>query len=456
MDAAELIALGRAYLRKRAPYLATTIYGLVPVPVKGCGTMAVTAGFVMYYDPDWVENEPEFKTVDDQGKFNGFECVGACIHHECQHVVRGLDRLEALKDPELANIAADMAINYDLREADWRLPPWVVYPETFGYPGGKPLEWYYNEMARDKAAIMQALQQMLEKSGILERTGQSKSPGQQPGQGQQQGQGSGKAQTAPLAGQCGGIAGNPGDKDLESKLDEEVGRPKSDQERIKRVTAHQIKEHIEAHGRGSAPGFTAEDVEYKPKKSVIDWKKQLSRVVRRTVGAVIAGATDFSLRRPSKRSMVLGVVRPGLIDQLCEVAFIRDTSASMGKKDLQAANDEAIAVMKQLGLDEVWFIDADTQVHTCKRMRLKDIPKAKAMGRGGTDFREPLKKASKLRPKPDVVIYLTDGDGTAPRQKPSNFEVVWCVVPSSYARRPAKWGHLVLCSKNQKVRDSFK
>mgnify|MGYP000629816505 CR=1 FL=1 len=49
MNAEELFALGRAYLRKKAPYLATTIYGLVPEAVKGCGTMAVTSGMVMYY-----------------------------------------------------------------------------------------------------------------------------------------------------------------------------------------------------------------------------------------------------------------------------------------------------------------------------------------------------------------------------------------------------------------------
>lgn len=445
MNAEELMALARAYLRKRAPYLSTTIYGLVPCPQKGCGTMAVTRNLVMYYDPDWVENEPEFQTVDAAGKFNGYECVAACIHHECQHVVRGLERLEALSDAKLANIAGDMAINYDLRAADWRLPSWVVYPESFGMEGGKPLEFYYQELSKNKQQAMSTLQQMLEKSGILDRLGG--------GQGQPQ---QDPAQTAPMAGQCGSIAGNVKDAELEASLDEQFGRTKADTERIKRVTANQIQEHIKANGRGSAPGFDEESLKFTRKESTVDWKRTLSRVVRRTIGAAIAGGNDFSMRRPSKRSLVLGVVRPGLIDQLCEVAFIRDTSGSMGTQDLNAANNEAIAVMKQLGLDEVWFIDADTQVHTCKRMRLKDIPKAKAMGRGGTDFREPLKKAAKLRPKPDVVIYLTDGDGTAPTKKPTNFEVVWCVVPGAYARRPARWGHTVLCSKDQKLHDSFK
>lgn len=448
MKAEELFALGRAYLRKKAPYLATTIYGLVPEAVKGCGTMAVTSGMVMYYDPDWIENEPEFKTVDAGGTFTGYECVAGCIHHECQHVVRGLDRLEALPDKKLANIAADMAINYDLRCTGWKLPSWVVYPETCGFPGGKTLEEYYKLLLKRKDSALKAIQQMLEGSGVLERMGSGQGNGNQD---QEQGQADG----APMAGQCGGAAGNAKNEALEQELNERVGRTKADTERIKRVTACQIQEHIKANGRGSAPGFHAEDLVYKPKKSEVDWRRQLSRVVRRTVGAVIAGANDFSMRRPSKRSMVLGVVRPGLIDQLCEVAFIRDTSGSMGAKDLNDANNEAIAVMQQLGLDEVWFMDADVKVHSCKRMRLKDIPAAKALGRGGTDFREALAKAATLRPRPDVVIYLTDGYGWAPEKKPSAFEVVWCIVPSSRTKNPAKWGHVVMCSNDPKARESW-
>ena len=441
--AEKLFALGRAYLRKQAPYLAHTLYGLIPVPVPGCGTMAVTEGMVMYYDPVWIESEPSFQTIEN-GKFTGHECVAACIHHECQHIVRGLERLKALADPELANIAADMAINYDLREAGWRLPPWVVYPETYGFKGGLTLEGYYKLLAEDKAAAMKTLQQMLKKKGFK--------GGKKEGQ---DGQGEQSPKSAPMAGQCGGAAGNPVDKDLEKALDEKDGRATSDVERIKKVTKHEIKDHIAQHGRGSAPGFRTEDLTFEKKKSMVDWKSTLNRVVRRAVGAVISGANDFSMRHPSKRSMVVGVIRPGLVDQLCEVALIRDTSASMGTKQLNAANNESIAIMTQLGIDEVWFIDADTQVHTCKRMRLKDIPNAKPVGRGGTDFRQSFDKLKKLRPKPDVVIYLTDGDGTAPKKKPHGFETVWCIVPTPYGAKPAPWGTIVICDNDQKLRDRY-
>lgn len=440
--AEKLFELGRAYLRKQAPYLAHTLYGLVPEAVPGCGTMAVTEGMVMYYDPLWIESEPSFQTMEN-GKFTGHECVAACVHHECQHIVRGLERLVVLPDPELANIAADMAINFDLREAGWRLPPWVVYPETYGFKGGLALEGYYKLLAKDKEESMKTLQKMLQKMGFKGGAGK---PGEGPSE---------PPKSAPMAGQCGGAAGNPVNKDLEKALDEQNGRPKSDIERIKKITKHDINEHIAQHGRGSAPGFKTEDLAFKKQRSTVDWKGTLSRVVRRSIGAVISGANDFSMRHPSKRSMVVGVIRPGLVDQLCEVAIARDTSASMGAKQLNAANNEAIAIMKQLGIDEVWFIDADTQVHTCKRMRLKDIPNAKPVGRGGTDFRKTFDKLKTLRPKPDVVIYLTDGDGTAPTKKPAGFETVWCIVPTPYGAKPAEWGTTVICDNDQKLRKRY-
>jgi predicted metal-dependent peptidase len=128
----------------------------------------------------------------------------------------------------------------------------------------------------------------------------------------------------------------------------------------------------------------------------------------------------------------------------------------MRHQQLNSANNEALAVMQQLGLDEVWFMDADTQVHTYQRLHIKDIPKVKPTGRGGTSFIEPLEKAAKLRPKPDVVIYLTDGDGFAPKKRPSAFETVWCIVPTPHGSKPANWGHLVVCSNDQKLHEPYR
>jgi predicted metal-dependent peptidase len=151
------------------------------------------------------------------------------------------------------------------------------------------------------------------------------------------------------------------------------------------------------------------------------------------------------MARPSKRSYSRGIIRPGLIDRRVTMAFIEDSSGSMGKEQLKSARVEAAAVMKQLGLDEAWFMDADAAVAAPPRViRLRDIHSIPVHGGGGTNFIPALQAAQKLKPKPDVVIYLTDGDGVAPKRAPKGIEVVWCVVPSSWGRRPAWWGHLVV------------
>ena len=114
------LAETRAYMREKAPYICATVYGLVPHFVEGLKTLGVTRGLVLAVDPEW------FPTLT-------LEVRGGCIMHECMHILRGLQRLERMPDKDLANIAFDIPINFDIREAEWQLPSWAVYPETFGF-----------------------------------------------------------------------------------------------------------------------------------------------------------------------------------------------------------------------------------------------------------------------------------------------------------------------------------
>ena len=83
---------------------------------------------------------------------------------------------------------------------------------------------------------------------------------------------------------------------------------------------------------------------------------------------------------------------------------------------------------------------------------LKTLP---VHGGGGTNFIPALEAVQKLVPKPDICIYLTDGDGTAPAKPPRGMETVWCIVPTGYARKPAEWGHLIVVSDDTKVREPY-
>ena len=89
------------------------------------------------------------------------------------------------------------------------------------------------------------------------------------------------------------------------------------------------------------------------------------------------------------------------------------------------------------------------------RLSLSQIATYPVHGRGGTDFRPALRTVKELKPKPDIVFYMTDGDGVAPATPPQNIEVVWCIVPTPYGRRPATWGHLVVVSDDQELMEPY-
>jgi predicted metal-dependent peptidase len=145
-----------------------------------------------------------------------------------------------------------------------------------------------------------------------------------------------------------------------------------------------------------------------------------------------------------------------MVDRKVEIIFVQDSSGSMGKPQIIASRSEGVAIFTALGISDAWFMDCDSRVPVApRRIRVRDIANLPVLGRGGTDFRPAIEVALKLRPKPDLCVYFTDGDGPAPEHAPPNMEVVWCVVPTPNGRRPAHWGHLVVVSDDQKLREPY-
>ena len=467
--AGELLALGRGIVKKRAPYIATTLYGLIPQPVWDPRvTIGVSPGMVLYFNPEWILNDPEL-----QGS-GGEEVMAGCLYHECWHPLHGFKRIQDLAErgmrkglPEsqaqmLANIADDLSINFAARSAGWKLPSWVCYPEKFGLQGGLLMEEYWKKLI-DQADQIPQLQSAGDGEGEGDSSNDGDGPGQSEGEGSKgKGKGSKKKKpgpndwkAGPCSGQCGGGAGNQFIKDLEQKLDAEMGRTQADKDRIQRTTVDDMRSH-EARGRGSITGFREEDFKFLKQKPLVRWERQFRHILTLCTGNIVPGDEDYTMSRPDKNSSLLGIYLPGTIDIEPEVAFIRDTSGSMGAKQLNAANNEIIHAMKALGLDHIWLLDADTEVKgKPRRVGIRDIPKLTVRGRGGTSFVEPLASVKKLFPRPDVVVYLTDGDGYAPDKKPREFEVIWCIVPSSWRQKPAEWGHLVYCSNDREEREQY-
>ena len=259
--------------------------------------------------------------------------------------------------------------------------------------------------------------------------GASSQPSRPPGSGRESGQGGrgpgdGAQTAAPGAGRCGSCAtgqpepwedGPPGENTPPG-----VGRAEG--ELIRRDVARQIKEH--SQGRGTVPGHWARWAEEKLRPKV-DWRRELAAAVRHAV-ADVAGASDYSYRRPSRRQGQVGngkVVLPALRHPVPSVAVVVDTSGSISDAMLAQALAEVAGVLKAAGQREgVHVLACDAQVQACRRVfRPEQVQLA---GGGGTDMGAGLEAAAKLRPSPQVAVVVTDGYTPWPDRPPRGMKVV--------------------------------
>jgi predicted metal-dependent peptidase len=475
----ERIAVARAFAILTAPYYIAAIHGFVFVAVPGCRTMFLTRNLICGYDPEWA-----VRATDEE--------LAADIIHEVNHFLRRhFERSDTVAYPDLFALAGDLPINSDMRTAGWTLEEGSIYPESFDLPAGLSTEEYY-ELLLKKKNEEEEEEKKKEKDeqegGDEEGEGKGGAPGGQnnktdgdqkgasgkkpqpdpnaknagagsgkPGKGQStpsKGGGAGGKGTPVdkkcAAGNCGSIAGpsHPLEQATLEQLAASVGRNEVEQRVIEKQVSQAIKTHAATNGRGSVPADLLSKAEMDDEPSTIPWQQELASVLRNTSGRIQSGGDDYSISRPSKRSgLRRGLIRPGLVEHLPEVGIVIDTSGSMGPQQLTAAAREAYAVCQALGIDEVWFCEADAAIsQDWKRVGPSFFRDLEIRGGGGTDFAPAIASVDRLNPRPDLLVYCTDGDGHAPKQPPPNLEVVWAVVPSYFNRAPAQWGHTVIIS----------
>lgn len=148
----------------------------------------------------------------------------------------------------------------------------------------------------------------------------------------------------------------------------------------------------------------------------VDWRSELAALIRRSLASV-SGAVDYSYRRPSRRASISSsVVLPSLHRPAVEVAVVCDTSASVTEEQLGLAVTEIDGMLRATGTRSVQVLSVDTAVHTVTRAtRGRDIS---LIGGGGTDLTVGLAAALDCRPRPQVVVVVTDGFTPWPEEPP--------------------------------------
>jgi len=432
------LEVARAIAAANLPYLDAALYALVlrETPNMPTATMGVSKDAILYWDPRCVESY----TVE--------ELAGALLH-EIDHLFRETHkRAEAIgikppadgtvidesvekvmADFKLFNLAADMSINEQLKKVSENLSTSTASARSgSSAPAGRanPFrvrpDWIYPETHQQKPnLIAEERYQLLKKNP----------PPPQKGGG---GVGSGK---------CGSCAGNPIPGEPKGGTPG-VGRSPADMARVRREVAEAVRSEV-AKGRGLVPEGWARwaDGELAPAK--IPWRQELGRIVRGAV-AYKSGATDFGFGRLSRRQGGLGfgvgcAVLPALRAYTPEVMVAVDTSGSMSAAELKSAMSETRGILREVGAS-VTFCACDAEVHTLKRASTWEEAANGLKGGGGTDFRPIFVAAAKVKPRPSVLIFFTDGCGPAPEAPSPHFTTIFVLLGSG-RQKPCTWGKFI-------------
>ena len=374
-------------LRRMRPYVTAAMLALIPVETKDVDTMAVDEYGRLYFNPEWID------------KVSVEELAGV-VYHEIWHLLRKHpDRLSQYPQA-VANLAADLEINDDIRSESIPLPEGVFYPEQFGFPPNQTAEYYASELL-DKHEI----EYVPQKSSSDSADQSDQSSGQSSGQSGQSGR---KRITVHVRG-FGGLEGS-GATGQSAPWESPRGEgsvphlTNAELEIIREQVAQDVRRFQDSGMRGEIPEHWkrwADDVLTPPE---IPWQALLRSLVNSAVTA--AGRADYTYRRVSRRQYAVDdVVLPGLGESVVRSAVIVDVSGSVGDESLGVALREVRGILESSSSVRVYAVDSQVQAaaDVFSVSEIKSILK----GGGGTDMGVGIMQA--MESKPDVIIVITDG-----------------------------------------------
>ena len=216
----------------------------------------------------------------------------------------------------------------------------------------------------------------------------------------------------------------------------------AEKELIKRATAAAIREHI--RNKGTVPGHWqrwADSILEPPK---VPWQRVLASSLRMAI-AYVRGKADYTYYKQNRRqSMRPDVILPGMVQPIPNIAVVLDTSGSISDDDLRNTMAEVAGILRATaGMAPITVLATDAQVHSITPvMQVHDL-KGGILGGGGTDMGVGIKCASKLHPKPHIIIVITDGWTDWPESPPHGVKVIVCILPGGKDTVP-EWASKII------------
>ena len=377
----QLLQAARLWVVHARPYYASVLFRCPVVVNHLIGTLAVDRHWRIYVNPTYVNSL-------------SVQRLAAALIHEVNHLIRAHgERADGVGvvsqvDHHRWNLAGDAELNDDLRadDLDVDLENWI-FPWTFELPTDRTAEEYYPKITVERV------------------TGDD----------------------ANREAECGSGAGGV-------PVPDELGTNDHATPAVSTVEGKILRRRVAADvltyaGTGDVPGGLVKwaTQELHPR---VDWRKELRSVLRSALYG--AGHADYSYRRFSRRDGAGHDVRwPGMVQPLPNVSVVIDTSASMSWEALDQCLAEVTGILRTASIadDSLRLVTCDTEV--ADDVVLTRVDRIGRIRRGGTDMRVGISQAMTGRPRPDVLIVLTDGYTPWPERRPQNTRVVVGIIGSS-------------------------
>lgn len=368
----DVIKVSKNLLYKQ-PFYGSVLLSLQKEISTKCKTACVRLNGIMYK----LQVNPDFwNTLSDNHK------QGLLIH-ELGHIINfHLTEYKHLTNPTIANIAMDIYINQLIPED--LLPPGGCTWQKFEVPEGLSTNEYYNLLIKPENQN-QACQNAMQAMGNGESECQD-----------------GNGQTMQLPDHQWDDIQNASDatKKIVQKATEQMLR--------------QVVNEVKKSQPGSIPGGLEELLDalsnIEPPK--FNWRG----FVRRFVGTSTKTWTNKTRRKKSKRFRGM----PGMREKFFSNILVAiDTSWSVSTEDLKEFQNELIHLAKT-GHD-VDIVLCDTKIND--QFRFNPRKPLSVEGRGGTCFQPVIDLYNKNLRKYSCLIYLSDGEASAPSGAKGN--ILW-------------------------------
>jgi len=417
---AQKLTRARVQLLLGQPFFGTLSLRLKLLP-GDLPTMA-TDGSRIVYNPAFVD---ELKPAELEGT----------LAHEVLHCALGHQCRRGQRDPELWNVAADLAINP------------ILIGNGFVLPVGALVDPTFNNLSAEE---------------IYARLLQGKSEAHGATKPQQQTSAGGGTATGPQ-GTYGTMPSTPKPDPSHQPVSDQGGRTEGEAVGPASVRSGgfgEVWDATDEHGQTASPaekrrqqhewGIAAEQALRSAKawghepagierplsdsrQSQQDWRAILRDFVAATTPA------DYRWTPPNRRYITSGLYLPSVERQgLGEIVIAVDTSGSIGRHELEQFAGEISAISEEAQPEVIHVVYCDAAVQCAQQFGPSEPVRLEPRGGGGTDFRPAFDWVSENNIAPVCLIYLTDLCCHSYPEAPE-YPVLWVTD----SRRTAPFGETV-------------